>query len=62
MEEEKIKSLIRQSKLEINLPDFEDNVMDAIKEKKASEKSILKNIRWSWFFFIIGLGTRTCSN
>ncbi len=56
MEEEKIKSLIRQSKLEINLPDFEDNVMDAIKEKKASEKSILKNIRWSWFFFIIGLG------
>ncbi len=56
MEEKKIKSLIRQSKLEINLPDFEDNVMDAIKEKKASEKSILKNIRWSWFFFIIGLG------
>ena len=56
MEEEKIRSLIRHSKLEINLPDFEDKVMDAIREKKAGEKSILKNIRLSWFFFIIGLG------
>jgi len=56
MEEKKIKSLIRHSKLKINLPDFEDNVMDAIREKKAREKSIMKNIRLSWFFFIIGLG------
>ena len=56
MEEERIKSLIRQSKLEINILDFEDNVMDAIREKKASKKLILRNIRLSWFFFIIGLG------
>ena len=56
MEEERLKSLIKQSKLEINLPDFEENVIDAICEKEASEKSVWKNIRWSWFFFIVGLG------
>ena len=56
MEEEKLKSLIMHSKLEINIPDFENSVMDTINQKKASEKSIWKSIRWSWFFFLVGLG------
>ena len=56
MEEEKLKSWIRDSKLEIKLPDFEDNVMSAIQEKEASEKSVWRNVRWSWFFFFVGLG------
>jgi hypothetical protein len=55
MEEEQLKKWMQLSKLEINFPDFEENVMDAIREKEASEKSVWKNIRWSWFFFLIGL-------
>jgi hypothetical protein len=55
MEEKDLKDWMQHSKLEIQLPDFEDQVMDAIHEKQASEKSVWKNIRWSWFFFLVGL-------
>lgn len=55
MEEKDLKRLIKQSKLEMQFPDFEENVMEAVRQKEASEKSVWKNIRWSWFFFIIGL-------
>lgn len=55
MEERELKDWMQHSKLEIKLPDFEDNVMGAILEKQASEKSFWKNIRWSWFFFLVGL-------
>ncbi len=55
MEEEQLKKWMQHSKLEIKFPDFEENVMDAIREKDASEKSVWRNIRWSWFFFLIGL-------
>lgn len=55
MEEKELKEWMQHSKLEIKLPDFEENVMDAIREKQASEKSVWKNIRWSWFFFLVGL-------
>ncbi|HKI87479.1 MAG TPA: hypothetical protein VKA38_00535, partial [Draconibacterium sp.] len=56
MEEEQLKKWIKHSKLEIKIPDFEENVLDAIKKKEASEKSVWRNIRWSWFFFMVGLG------
>ncbi|RIJ48779.1 hypothetical protein D1614_09645 [Maribellus luteus] len=56
MEEKQLKEWMQESKLEIQLPDFDDNVMEAIHEKQAAEKSFWKNIRWSWFFFIVGLG------
>lgn len=55
MEEKDLKEWMQHSKLEIKLPDFEDHIMDAIHEKQASEKSVWKNIRWSWFFFLVGL-------
>lgn len=55
MEEEQLKKWMQHSKLEIKLPDFEENVMDAIRKKEASEKSVWRNIRWSWFFFLVGL-------
>ena len=55
MEEEQLKKWMQHSKLEIKLPDFEENVMDAIREKETSEKSVWRNIRWSWFFFLVGL-------
>ncbi len=55
MNEEELKKWMQHSKLEIKIPDFEENVMNAVNEKQASEKSIWRNIRWSWFFFTIGL-------
>lgn len=55
MEENDLKEWMKDSKLNIQLPDFEDRVMDAIYEKQTSEKSVWRNIRWSWFFFFIGL-------
>lgn len=55
MEEKQFKKWIQESKLEIQLPDFDDNVMEAIHENKAREKFFWKNIRWSWFFFLVGL-------
>lgn len=55
MKEEQLKKWMPHSKLEIKQPDFEENVMDAIREKEASEKSVWRNIRWSWFFFLVGL-------
>ncbi|WP_372933312.1 hypothetical protein [Mariniphaga sediminis] len=55
MKEKQLKKWMKHSKLEIKIPDFEENVMDAIQKKEASEKSVWRNIRWSWFFFLVGL-------
>lgn len=55
MEEKQLKKWIQHSKLEIKMPDFEEKVMDSIREKEASKKSVWRNIRWSWFFFLVGL-------
>ena len=36
-------------------PDFEEDVMEAIRKKEAHDKSFWRNIRWSWFIFLSGL-------
>ena len=43
------------SKLEIQFPNFEEEVMESIRKKEADEKSFWRNIRWSWFLFLSGL-------
>jgi len=43
------------SKLEIQFPDFDEKVMEAVRKKEADEKSFWRNIRWSWFIFLSGL-------
>ncbi len=43
------------SKLEIQFPNFEEEVMESIRKKEAEEKSFWRNIRWSWFLFLAGL-------
>ena len=55
MEEKDFKKLMGHSKLEIQFPDFEENVMESIRKKEASEKSVWKNIRLSWFFLLVGI-------
>lgn len=54
MEEQDIKDLLKQSKLEIQFPNFEDLVMDKIKAKEANRRSVWKNLKISWIFFFIG--------
>ncbi|MBI9065353.1 MAG: hypothetical protein JEZ14_25440 [Marinilabiliaceae bacterium] len=49
-----LKSLLRESKLEMPFPDFEARLMETIKSDCVKRKSVLKDIRLSWLFFTIG--------
>jgi hypothetical protein len=55
MEEKDFKKIMEFSKLEIQFPNFEEEVMESIRKKEAEEKSFWRNIRWSWFIFLAGL-------
>ena len=55
MEELDFKKVMEFSKLEIQFPNFEEEVMESIRKKEADEKSFWRNIRWSWFIFLTGL-------
>jgi hypothetical protein len=55
MEEKDFKKIMEFSKLEIQFPDFEEEVMESIRKKEAEEKSFWRNIRWTWFIFLSGL-------
>lgn len=54
MEEKDFKNMMQQSKLEIQFPDFEEQVMAKINAKEASRKSVWKNLKMSWLFLFIG--------
>ena len=55
MEEKEFKKLMGYSELKVEFPDFEDKVMKAVVEGKVNKKSVSKNIRLAWFFFLAGL-------
>ncbi len=55
MEENDFKKIMQQSKLEIQFPDFEENVMEQIYKKEASRHSVWRNLKMSWIFFFVGL-------
>lgn len=55
MEEKDFKKLMELSKLEIQFPGFDDEVMEAIRKKEARDKSFWRNVRWSWVLFLSGL-------
>ncbi len=54
MNERDFKNMMQQSKLEIQFPDFEDQVMEKVHAKEASRRSVWKNLRISWLFLFIG--------
>ncbi len=54
MEDKKFKDFMQESKLEIQFPDFEEKVMEQIKLKEESQKSVWENLKISWLFFILG--------
>jgi large-conductance mechanosensitive channel len=50
----KLKALLKDSKLEMPFSDFEDKMMARVKTELHGKHSILKNLRLSWFFFLMG--------
>ncbi len=55
MKESEFKNLMKNTELEIQFPDFENNVMEQIQVNEASRRSVLKNLKISWIFFFIGI-------
>jgi hypothetical protein len=59
MEEEfediQLQEILLKGRKEIPFPDFENEIMVEIHKEHDRKRSILKNIKLSWFFFIIGM-------
>lgn len=53
-EELLIREMLNKSDEKMPFPDFEDKLMDRINKESASSKTWLKDIRLSWFFFLLG--------
>lgn len=54
MEEKDFKNMMQQSKLEIQFPDFDEQVMEKVHKKEASRRSVWRNLKISWLFLLIG--------
>jgi len=52
--DEELKRLLSESRLEIPSDDFENRLMTRIKTEVKKERSIDRNIRLSWLFFVLG--------
>jgi len=48
------REMLSVSKLEVPFSDFEDNVMIEIEKERSFQKSVSKDVKLSWFFFIAG--------
>ncbi len=55
-EEKIISELMKHSAEEMPFADFEDRMMNRIHEETSRSGSFLKQVKLSWFFFIIGTG------
>jgi len=54
MEEKDFKNMMQHSKLEIQFPDFDENVMEKIYAREVNRRLVRNNLKKSWIFFIIG--------
>jgi hypothetical protein len=48
------KEIMSKSELDVPFADFEDNVMGLIEKRLSKKVSILRDIKLSWIFFILG--------
>lgn len=55
LEDMQFHNILSKCKKEMPFQDFDDEMMIEIHKEHDRERSILKNIKLSWFFFIIGL-------
>ena len=54
LHDKRLKALLKDSQLEMPFSDFEDKMMARVKTELHGKHSIIKNLRLSWFFFLIG--------
>lgn len=54
LQDKLIRELMSKSSDEMPFIDFEDKLMKQIHQEAKQSRSILKNIKLSWFFFIVG--------
>ncbi|MCU4176071.1 hypothetical protein [Carboxylicivirga sp. N1Y90] len=53
-EDDKLRRMMEQSKVEMPFSDFESRLMSRIASESSWKKSVGKNMRLSWLFFTIG--------
>jgi hypothetical protein len=46
--------IMSKSKLNVPFPDFDDKVMGLIERRSSKKASIMRDIKLSWIFFILG--------
>ena len=54
-EDIQLKNILSKSRKEMPFHDFEDELMIEIYKERDRKRSVLKNIKLSWLFFIIGM-------
>ncbi|MEM9675847.1 MAG: hypothetical protein AAF992_24870 [Bacteroidota bacterium] len=55
-EDEKFRQMMQKSKLTMPFQDFEDRIMQKIEDSTQAKSAVLKDIRISLLFFILGTG------
>ena len=53
-EEQLIRELMEKSERELPFSDFENKMMEQIHKEEDNSHSFLKDVKLSWFFFILG--------
>lgn len=48
------KDIMSKSKLNVPFPDFDDRVMELIEKRSLKKASLMRDIKLSWIFFILG--------
>jgi hypothetical protein len=55
LEDIQLQNILSKSRKEMPFHDFEDELMVEIYKERDRKRSVLKNIKLSWMFFIIGM-------
>lgn len=54
LKDKHLKSLLKESKVEMPFSDFESKMISRVNSELNGKRTIIKNLRLSWFFFFIG--------
>ncbi len=54
LDDVRLRSLLKESRLEMPFSDFEGKLMQQINASKKGKASIIKNLKLSWLFFLMG--------
>jgi hypothetical protein len=53
-EEKLLRELMSKSEVKMPFPDFEDKLMERINREAQRSRSFLRDLKLSWFFFLVG--------